>query len=60
MVEDILHGKKLSVNNIDIKVLFGKVEDISREWEKELISALLDYFRGTKTFRINSYAHRAH
>ena len=37
-----------AVNNIDMKVLISKVDNISREWENEVINALLDYIRCTK------------
>ena len=50
-VEEILHRKDANyIGNIDIKVLTGMVEDISREAQHNLVGALMEFIRSSKRF----------
>ena len=50
-VEEILHREDANrIGNIDIKVLTGMVEDISREAQHNLVRALMEFIRSSKRF----------
>ena len=49
-VESILDRKGKSIGVIDIKVLAGNIEGISKEARTELVGALLNYIKCTKRF----------
>ena len=50
-VEEILHREDANhIGNIDMKVLTGMVEDISREAQHSLVGALMEFIRSSKRF----------
>ena len=50
-VEEILHREDANhIGNIDMKVLTGMVEDISREAQHNLVGALMEFIRSSKRF----------
>ena len=50
-VEEILHREDANhIGNIDIKVLTGMVEDISREAQYNLVGTLMEFIRSSKRF----------
>ena len=50
-MEEILKRKNINhIGNIDMKVLTGMVEDISRETQNNLIGALMEFIRCSKSF----------
>ena len=49
-VEEVLYLENLVVSNIDLKVLLGLVDDISKTGETKLISALLAYIHESNRF----------
>ena len=50
-VEEILHREDANhIGNIDLKVLTGMVEDISREAQHNLVGALMEFIRSSKRF----------
>ena len=50
-VEEIMHREDVNhIGNIDMKVLTGMVEDISRETQHNLVGALMEFIRSSKRF----------
>ena len=50
-VEEIMHREDANhIGNIDMKMLTGMVEDISREAQHNLVGALMELIRSSKRF----------
>ena len=54
IAEDIINREGLnSIGDINLKVLYGAIENLSKQGQNEMLSALLRYIKCTNRFRQN-------